>query len=56
MNENEIFEKIFSGEDRLIIKKWLLDGSTLPNETDQQSKDKKEHFQIISHENFKFAY
>lgn len=54
---NGILENILceTDEEKEIIKKWLLDGSPLPNET-LQSQDRKDHFQILSHENFKYTY
>jgi len=58
MNEGGILEKVFlkNEDDEQILRKWLLDGATLPDETFEQSNEEKQHFQINSHQNFKFQY
>ncbi len=43
-------------EDGEIIRKWILDGAPLTNETFQQSQTEDEHVNIISHQAFTFQY
>ncbi|CAF3326590.1 unnamed protein product [Rotaria sp. Silwood2] len=52
-------EHIFNrdGEDKQIIRQWLLDGASLLNETLQDStSSEKNGVNILSHEGFKFQY
>jgi len=55
---NGALENVFNHEDhdKQIIRNWLLDGSPLPNETFQPTKNEKNHIKILSHEAFKFEY
>ncbi len=55
---NGILEHVLNrhDEDGEIIRKWILDGAPLTNETFQQSQTEDEHVNIISHQAFKFQY
>jgi hypothetical protein len=54
IDDNGLLSQIFDqyADDKEIIRKWILDGSPLPQETSQSSTNP---VQITSHHNFQFA-
>lgn len=49
LGRGEILENVFNrdGLDKQLIRKWLIEGATIPGEDEQ-------HVKIVSHETFKF--